>query len=145
MPNRRPKCLIGDPAERDMPHQRPIGDRHSSLETHEKRVHKNINIIGYLWETHRRPIRDPSETHRRPKCLIGDKSTTDMPDQRPVGRRPTCLIRDLLETDMPHCRPTCLIGDPLETDMPDRRPTCLIGEPSETFWRRLCLIRDRHA
>ena len=42
---------IGDPLETDMPHRRPIGDRHASS------------------ETHRRPIGDPLETnmpHRRP-------------------------------------------------------------------------------
>ena len=72
MPNRIPKCLIGDPAERDMPHQRPIGDQHSSLETHEKRVHKNINMIRYLSETHWRPIRDPSETEMSDRRPIHD-------------------------------------------------------------------------
>ena len=114
--------------------------------------------ILLLSETYRRPNRDPSQTHRRPTCLIGDPSETDMPDRRPIGdqnsrsethprptcligdlyvssendmphRRPTCLIRNPSEIDMPDWRPICLIGDPLETDMPDRRPTCLSGDP----------------
>ena len=58
------------------------------------RVHKNIFIIGDLWETHWRPQHASLET--------------DMPDQRL-----TCLINDPLEMDMFHQRPTCLW-----------RPTC---------------------
>ena len=58
-----------------------------------KRVHENIIIIGdpletnmpdrepiqYLSETYWRPFRDISEAYRRPKCLVGDPSETDMP------------------------------------------------------------------
>ena len=85
-----------------------------------KRVNKNIIIIGDPLETHQRTIRDLSETHRRPTCLIGDPSETstcfsrdlDMPDWRPIG-----------DLDMFHQRPTCFIGDPLETNMPNRRTT----------------------
>ena len=78
----------------------------------------------YYW----RPIRDLSETHRRPTCLIRDRhalsenhrrprhasSKTHMSDWRPIGvlnmfyRRLTCLIRDRLETNMPDWR---LTGD----------------------------------
>ena len=83
---------------------------------------------------YRRPIGNLSEPHRRPTCLIGDPSETDMLDRRPVGdwhvwlethQRPTCLIRDRhasSETNMPHWRPTCFIGDPSETNMPRWRP-----------------------
>ena len=69
-------------------------------------VHKNIIFIGDLSKTYRRPIGDRhacSETHRRPTCLIGDPSDTDMPDRRPFGDR-----HARSET---HWRPTCLIGD----------------------------------
>ena len=38
---------------------------------------------------YRRPSGDPSETIRRPTCLIEYPSETDLPH-----RRPTCLIRD---------------------------------------------------
>ena len=52
---------------------------------------------------YRRPIGDPSETHWRPTCLIGDLSETDMPRQRP--------IEDQHASSETHRRPTCLIGD----------------------------------
>ena len=39
--------LIGDPSETDLPHRRPIGDRHASSET--------------------------DMPHRRPTCFIGDR------------------------------------------------------------------------
>ena len=51
---------------------------------------------------------------------MGDTSETDMPDRGPIGdrdilhRRPTCLIGDPSKTDMPHRRLRCLwrpIGD----------------------------------
>ena len=59
----------------------------------------------------RRPQHASSETnmpHRRPTCLIGDPSETEM-----LGQRPTFLIKDL------HI---CLIGDTSETDMHNQRP-----------------------
>ena len=74
-----------------------------------KRVHENIIIIG-----------DLSETHRRPKFLIGDPSETNMPDRRP--------IRDRHASSDSHRRPTFLIGD---------QPATV-----ETHWRRTCLIGD---
>ena len=86
---------------------------------------------------YQRPIREPSETHQRPTCLIGDQLETDMPDQRP-----TYLIRDPLEIDMPHRRPTCLIRDPSETNMPDGRPIGDRHVSSEIHWRPTCLIED---
>ena len=66
---------------------------------------------------HRRPIGDPLETHRRPTCLIGDQSETDMPHRRPIG--------DQHSSSETHWRPTCLIGDQhasSETNMPHQRP-----------------------
>ena len=59
--------------------------------------------ISLLSETYWRSIGDLSETHRRPTCLIGDQSKTDMPDWRPPG--------DQLASSDTHRRSTCLIGD----------------------------------
>ena len=89
---------------------------------------RSIIIFGDLSETYRRPIGEVSETHRR---TIGDPSEMHW---RPTcrletHRRPICLIGDPSKTDMPHWRLTCLIGDPLWTNMPHWRPICLIGDP----------------
>ena len=68
-------------------------------------------------------MKNQSETHWKPTCLIGDqhaRSETNMPD-----RRPTCLIgyrHAWLKTDTPDWIPRCLIGDPSWTDMPYWRP-----------------------
>ena len=80
-------------------------------------------------ETYRRPIRDLSETHRKPTCLIVYPSETDMPHRRPIG--------DQLEEDMPERRRNCLIGEPLVTDMPHLRPTCIIRDRP---WARYVFI-----
>ena len=56
-----------------------------------------------------------SETHRRPTCMIGDPSETDM-----FHQIPTYLIVDPSETNMLHRRPIWNRHAPLENDMPDR-------------------------
>ena len=87
----------------------------------------------------RRPIADWhawSETHRRPTCLIGDPSQTDMPDQRPKG---DCLA--WLETNMPNRIPTCLIVYQHAWAKTHWRPTCLIGDPQSI--RNIYLTSDR--
>ena len=71
-----------------------------------------------------------SETHRRPKCLIGD---LDMLYRRPTF--PIGVRHAPSETDLSDRRP---IGDrhaPSEKDMPDWRPIRdrhVCGDPSET-------------
>ena len=102
-----------------------------------KRVQENIITIGELSETHRRPIRDPLETHRRPTFLIGNPLETVIPDRRP--------IRDRHAWSETHRRPTCLIGDTSKTDMPDQRPLEDWHASSETHRRPTCLIGGRHA
>ena len=111
----------------------------------------------------RRPIGDPSETHRRPTSLIGylnmlhRRLTGLIGDLDMLHRRPTCLIGA-------HRRPrhaksktlTCYIGDrhdllethqrpqhaSLETNMPDRRP---IKDLDMLHRRPTCLIGDPYA
>ena len=54
--------------------------------------------ILLLSQTYQRPIGDLSETQRRPTCLIGDPSDTDMPYRRPIRDRHASS-----ETDVPTC------------------------------------------
>ena len=102
----------------------------------EKWVHENIIILS---ET------DPSETNRRPICLIGDSLETS-----------TCFIRDPLETYMFHRRPIVDWHAPSETHW---RPTWFTGDRHawlethripwhvslETHWKLTFLVGDRHA
>ena len=119
-----------------------------------KATRNEFTKILLLSETYRRPIEDPSETHRRPTCFIGDPSETDMPHRRPIGdqhvsseihQRPTCLIGDRLASSETPRRPTYFIGDPSETDMPHRRSIEDQHASSETHGRPTCLIGDQDA
>ena len=55
---------IGHPSEIDMPHQRPIRDRHASLETHQRPT----CLIG-----DRHASLETGMPYRRPTCLIKDR------------------------------------------------------------------------
>ena len=89
---RRP---IRYPSETNMPDQRPVGDRHATLETDMPHWRPTCHIGDQHASTetdmpHWRPMRDQhaySEIHQRPTCLIGDPSETNMPYLRPTLRK----------------------------------------------------------
>ena len=103
-----------------------------------KRVLENIIIIEDLFETHRRPFRD-SETNMPDWRPVGDRHASLV-----THRRPTCLIGNPSETDMPHRRPTFLIKVPLETNMSDWRPNRDRHVSSETNMPDQRPISDQH-
>ena len=88
-----------------------------------KRYIQKFTKILLSWETHQRPIGDPSETD-----MFGNPSETS-----------TCFIGDRHASSKTHRKPTCLTRDPSATDMPDRRPRHV---SSETHLKPTCLIKN---